>query len=392
MLLEYKKALTIMLENAKNYGVETVSFMDSLGFVLAEDIYSDVNMPPFDKSAMDGYACRKEDLKNTLQVLEVIGAGYEPVEVITENTCSKIMTGAKIPKGADTVIVVEAVEELEGNMIKYRLDNTKSNICYLAEDVKVGDKLIDKGTKIRSKHIPVLASVGKTDVDIYNIPKIAIISTGDELVEPDEKPNNTQIRNSNAYQLLAQIKELGFYAEYIGIAKDNMGSTAEILDDALDFADIIIVSGAVSVGDFDFVPTALLEKGFEFLFHGVATKPGKRTLFGVRSDNKVVIGVPGNPVSSFIQFQMLIKPFINKSMGNSIGFIEYKFELNEDFSRKNSKRLSFEPIAIINNKVEKIKYNGSANITALTKADGVMLFPKGVNEIKKGEFVDVRPI
>jgi len=391
MLLEYDVALKIMQESATTLGTEKICFTKSLNRVLAENIYSDINMPPFDKSAMDGYACRNEDLSNELEVIEIIGAGHEPTKVIGKNQCSKIMTGAKVPEGADTVIVIEAVQELSENKIKYRAKTSKSNICYLAEDVKVGDKLIDEGTKVEAKHIAVLASVGKTEVEVYTLPKIAVISTGDELVEPIRKPGASQIRNSNGYQLLAQVQELGIEAKYIGIAKDNMESTTDLISEALTFADLIIVSGAVSVGDFDFVPNVLADKGFEFLFHGVATKPGKRTLFGTNG-KQWAIGVPGNPVSSFIQFQMLIKPFINKLMGFHQNFDDLKLELGEDFKRKNSKRLSFEPVIISGNKIKRAKYNGSANITALVDANAVMLVPQGVNEIKKGELVYVRPI
>lgn len=391
MLLEYDVALKIMLESAKNLGTEKVCFTESLNKVLAENIYSDINMPPFDKSAMDGYACRHEDLDSELEVLEIIGAGYEPTKVVGKNQCSKIMTGAKVPEGADTVIVIEAVEELENNKIKYRLKKSKSNICYLSEDVKIGDKLINKGSKIEAKHIAVLASVGKTEIEVYRNPQIAIISTGDELVEPNRKPGSSQIRNSNGYQLLAQVNELGIDAKYIGIAKDNINDTTILIDEALSFADLIIVSGAVSVGDFDFVPTVLADKNFDFLFHGVATKPGKRTLFGTNG-KQWAIGVPGNPVSSFIQFEMLIKPFINKLIGHQQIFNDLKLELDENFKRKNSKRLSFEPAIIHGDKVKRVKYNGSANITALVDANAVMLVPIGINEIKKGETAYVRSI
>lgn len=392
MLLPYNEALQIMLENASSLQVEKVCFMDSINRVLSEDIFSDVDMPPFNKSAMDGYACRSEDLANELEVIEVIGAGHSPTKVVGKNQCSKIMTGAKVPEGANTVIVVEAVQELSNGKIKYRAKTSKSNICELGEDVKSGDLVISKGTKIKSKHIAVLASVGKVEVEVFRKPKVAVISTGDELVEPIMKPRGSQIRNSNAYQLKAQLKEMGVDAEYVGIALDNESSTREVVQKAIDFnADIIIASGAVSVGDFDFVPKIVKELGFEFLFHGVATKPGKRTLFG-KKDNQFFLGVPGNPVSSFIQFQMLLKPFINRLMGNSDNFKDLEFELDNDFKRKNAKRLSFEPVIIKENKVELANYNGSADITSLVYADGVMMVEKDVFEIKKGEKVYVRPI
>lgn len=391
MLLEYDKALKLMQKHTSSLGVEKINFTNSLNRVLSENIYSDIDMPPFDKSAMDGYACRKEDLANELEVLEIIGAGHEPKFSITKNQCSKIMTGAKIPQGADTVIVIEEVKEIGKGRVKYNLQKSKHNICYRGEDVKTKDLLIHKNTQIKAKHISVLSAVGKIEVEVYKKPKIAILSTGDELVEPQNKPKTSQIRNSNSYQLMAQVQELGIEAKYIGIAKDDKDDISRLIARAIDYADLIIVSGAVSVGDFDFVPQVLAENDFEFIFHGVSTKPGKHTLFGVNK-NQYVIGVPGNPVSSFVQFQMLIKPLIEMLMSCYNGFEELKVELKEDFKRKKAGRLSFEPVAIKNNKVERINYSGSANITALIHADALMLVPKGVEEIKKGQYVYVRSI
>jgi len=391
-MILFEEASEIIKNKARILGAESVSLDDSLGKVLGEDIRSDINMPPFNKSAMDGYACRKADLANELFVLEVISAGELPSMVVGENQCSKIMTGAVVPEGADTVIMVEFTKEVTPNTIRYLKDFSKENICYLAEDVQEGDVVLKEGTLIEPKHIPVLASVGAVDFKVYRMPMIAIISTGDELVEPQFIPNSSQIRNSNAYQLIAQTKKIGIEAKYIGIAKDTKESTRLMLQKAIQQADIIIISGAVSMGDFDFVPIVMKEEGVEIHFHGVETKPGKKIVFGTNKD-KWFFGVPGNPVSSFVQFEMLIKPLIYKIMGAECISPLYKLVMGEDFSRKKASRKSFEPIKITKEgRVERVDYNGSAHINALSYAQGMMIVDRGIFTIKKGEIVNVRPI
>jgi len=391
-MISFDKALNTMISTAKTLGTESCFYMDAIGQVLANDIFSDINMPPFDKSAMDGYACRQEDLAEELKVIEVIAAGQYPSKKVEKNTCSKIMTGAPVPEGADTVIMVEHTENTSGDTIVYTKDKSKSNICYLAEDVKKEDLVISKGTCIEPKHIPILASVGATNIEVFKSPKLAVVSTGDELVEPEVSPKPSQIRNSNAYQMLAQAKALGIEVEYIGIAKDTKESTEEMLLKAIDSADIIIMSGAVSMGDFDFVPIVLKDNNIDIHFHGVAVKPGKRTVFGT-NDNKWFIGVPGNPVSAFVQFEMLIKPLIQNIMGNSTKTISYRLPLAQSFKRKKAGRLAFEPV-IINEDgaVQFVEYHGSAHIHAITYAEALMIVEADKTELKKGEYVHVRPI
>lgn len=381
-----------MIKSARTLGTETINYQKSVGRVLAEDIKSDINMPPFDKSAMDGYACRQEDLANELEVIELIPAGVYPTKTVEKNQCSKIMTGAPVPKGADTVIMIEHTEETGENTIVYKKDSSKTNICYLAEDVKEEDIVLKKGTILMSKHIPVLAAVGATEFQCFKTPCLAIVSTGDELVEPEIKPEPSQIRNSNAYQMVAQAEAIGIQVEYIGIAKDTKESTRQMLQKSIQDADIIMMSGAVSMGDFDFVPIVLKESGIDIHFHGVETKPGKKTVFGTNS-NKWFIGVPGNPVSSFVQFEMLIKPMIYKIMGADFKQANYKIPMAHGFKRKNGRRKAFEPILINQaGEVEQVEYHGSAHINALSYAEGLMIINEGVTELKKGDLVDVRPI
>jgi molybdopterin molybdotransferase len=391
-MILFEEALNIVRQSATTLGIESAAFLDAVGCVLAEDIISDIDMPPFDKSAMDGYACRRQDMKNELTIIEMVQAGEFPTKAVGENECIKIMTGAPVPKGADTVIMVEYTRTLPGNKIRYLKEESKSNICKMAEDVRAGETLLKKGTLLQPRHIPVLASVGATVIRVYKRPKIAIISTGNELVEPPETPGPSQIRNSNAYQLLAQIRQLGLEAEYIGLAKDTRQDTLLLLDKTRSTADIVILTGAVSMGDYDFVPEVLKEKGVKILFHGIHAKPGKRTLFG-QGENQWFVGLPGNPVSSFVQFEMLVKPLIYKIMGTDYHPVVLKLPLSEDYYRKNAIRKAFQPVRLTEEgTVKQIEYHGSAHIHALSYADGLMIVEKDITSLKKGELVDVRPI
>ncbi len=391
-MIVFEEALKRMLNSGITLGTELCFYHHTVGRVLAKDVLSDINMPPFNRSAMDGYACRRADLEKELEVIEIIPAGVFPSKKVGEKQCAKIMTGAPVPKGADTVIMVEHCKEISESKIVYDGKKTKSNIALMAEDVKVGDVVLSKGTLIKPKHIAILASVGAVEVEVFKKPRVAVVSTGDELVEPSQIPLPSQIRNSNAYQMIAQTKELGIDAQYMGVAKDTKESTREMLLKAIEQADVIIMSGAVSMGDFDFVPIVLREHGIDILFHGVETKPGKKTVFGV-SEEKWFIGVPGNPVSSFVQFEMLVKPLIYNLMGAEYKTQLYRLPLAQDYKRKRAGRKAFEPIVITEDgSVKKTEYHGSAHIHALSYAQGLMIIEAHIVELKKGDLVDVRPI
>ena len=384
--------MRIVEQSAVSLGTETVGFQETLQRVLAEDVRSDGDMPPFDKSAMDGYACRREDVNHPLTVIEKVQAGDFPKKEIGPGECTKIMTGAPVPRGADTVIMVEHTKILPDGRVTYLKQASKANICYRAEDVRRGDTVLRKGTVIKPQHIPVLASVGATEVSVYKRPRLAVISTGNELVEPWEKPGASQIRNSNAWQLQAQAGQMGLPVQYLGLAKDTREETARLVDKAMQDADVVILTGAVSMGDYDFVPEVLQEKGVQILFHGIHAKPGKRTLFG-RTEKRWFVGLPGNPVSSFVQFEMLVKPLVYRIMGSQWQPDVLKLPLSEDFQRKNSSRKAFEPVVITeDSRVQKVDYHGSAHIHALSYASGLMVVERGISNLKKGELVDVRPI
>lgn len=393
-MIKFEEAYNIVLSSAQFLMEnERVNFIDSLGRILAENVSSDMNMPPFDKSAMDGYACRREDLKNELEIVEVLPAGKIPEKVIGPNQCAKIMTGGVVPTGADCVIMVEFTEEVGANSVLFLNDHTNDNICFFAEDIIAGELVLEKGICIKPQHIAVMASVGCTNPMVTKQPKVAIVSTGDELVEPDQFPGKSQIRNSNGYQLIAQVKRAGAIPNYVGIAEDSEEVTFATISKAVEENDIVLLTGGVSMGDFDFVPDIMSKVGIDILFRSIAVQPGKPTIFGAYQNRKFVFGLPGNPVSSYTQFELLVRPLILKLMGSNTLTVTTKLPMGAEFKRRKSVRKSFIPITISpEGKVYPIEYHGSAHIHSYVFADGVTSIEIGKEKLEIGELVDVRQI
>ena len=389
-MVTFEEALKIVIDSTKKLNKERVEFINCNGRVLAEDVRSDIDIPSFDKSAMDGYACRMQDLENELTVLEVIPAGKKPQKSIAANECSKIMTGSLVPEGADCVIMVEYTENTANNKIRFTKKETNKNIRYKGEDIKEGDIVLKEGTIIKPQHIAVFASVGCISPLCYKIPKIAVISTGDELVEPSQKPDESHIRNSNAYQLVAQINLIGAKANYYGICPDDEKNTFEIILKSMSENDIVILTGGVSEGDFDFVPDALKKANIDIKFDCIAVQPGRPTLFGIK-DSKYFFGLPGNPVSSFVQFELLVKPLVYKLMGDEQKNIFVKLPLAKEYYRKRAGRKSFIPV-FVNSEgmVFPVEYHGSAHIHSYIYSNGMMEIEENVNTISEGEKVNVR--
>ncbi len=389
-MILFEEALHIISLSATNLASEKTRLENSLGRVLAADIFSDMDMPPFDKSAVDGYACRRDDLEKELTVLETIPAGQVPTKVIGPGECSKLMTGGMLPKGADTVIMVEDVEITGPDTIRFKAERTASNYCKLAEDILRGEKVLGKGTLIRPQEIAVLASVGCADPEVYKQPRIGIISTGDELVEPSEVPGLSQIRNSNAWQLMAQAQSAYCKASYFGIARDTEAATLQIIQQASAESDIVIVTGGISAGDFDFVPSVIEQAGFDIKFRSLAVQPGKPVIFATR-DKKYLVALPGNPVSSFVQFELLVKYLIRMITGNTKQKIPIKLPMGADYKRRNISRKGFFPVYITNEgEAMPVEYHGSAHIHSYIQAQGIASIEIGINEIRKGTAIDVR--
>jgi molybdopterin molybdotransferase len=391
-MITFEAAFKIVMESVFETRTETIPFTDSSGRILDEDIKSDIDMPPFNRSAVDGYACHRIDINNELEVIEVISAGKKPLQIVGKNQCSKIMTGAIVPDGCDVVFMVEESGNFSNGKIRFSGTDLKLNISVKGEDVRTGDVVLKKGKLIQPQDVAVMASVGHTKVNVKKKPVVGIISTGDELINPSDFPAISQIRNSNAYQLDAQITRAGGTAIEYGIAPDNENITYEIIQKAIHECDIVIITGGVSMGDFDFVPGVLIRSGVKILFDRVNVQPGKPTTFGVHS-KAIVFGLPGNPVSSFIQFEMLVRPLINSMMGYTWIPREQKLPLAINYERKSSDRMGLIPVFINKDlEVVPVDFHGSAHVTALSYSDGVITMKPGIRSLIKGEVVNVRQI
>lgn len=390
-MARFEEAYNIVINKAEKLNSISVPLEEAINKALAEDVYADIDMPSFNRSAMDGYACRKEDLYGELEVIETVAAGQWPEKKISKGKCIKIMTGAPVPEGADTVIMVEYTIDSGKEKIRFTGKESNANIAYKGEDVKQGELLLDKGTLLKPRHIALMAAAGCSNPLVIRSPKVGVISTGSELVEPSDVPALSQVRNSNAWQLIAQVKQCGAEAVYFGIVKDDPEETEKVIVESMRECDVTILTGGVSMGDFDFVPGILKRNNVVFHFEKLDVKPGRPTIFGTYGE-KYVFGLPGNPVSAFVIFEMLVRPLLCKAMGKS-GEIKYlQLPLAKSFSRKKADRLWFVPVNIENNRVTLTEFHGSGHIHSLSKAEGIMIVPEGINQINTGENVNVRPI
>jgi molybdopterin molybdotransferase len=389
-MIRFEEALDIVAKSAQSLPVERVGLVESLGRVLSEDVFSDMDMPPFDKSAVDGYACRHADLGKELKVMEVIAAVKVPRFTLEEGECSKLMTGGMVPTGADTVIMVEDVLPVSTDTIRFSGSKTASNICYRAEDIRKGNKVLDKGTLIRAQDVAVLASVGEANPLVYVKIRIGVITTGDELVEPHEKPGLSQIRNSNAWQLIAQVQQAGGIPQYYGIAVDDEDKTLALIEKAAKENNVVVLTGGISVGDFDFVPAVLMKAGFDIKFRSLAVQPGKPSIFATRGST-YLFALPGNPVSSFVQFELLVRHLLNRMTGSVASEKTIQLPIGFDFKRKRTDRKAFVPIVLSpDGTIGPIEYHGSAHIQSYLFANGLISVQIGIDEIKKGTMLDVR--
>ncbi len=389
---KFDEILEIIKTLPPDFKTEEIALNEALNRVLRENIYADADMPPFHKSAMDGYACRLDDIENDLKILEVIQAGTIATKKVGKNQCSKIMTGAPVPAGCDCVFKIEDSVVLNETHVRCTNPGTQKNICFQGEDYKLGELLIKKGTIVNVSHMAVMAGVGKTKVNVSARPKISLIATGSELVEPDEKPQNGKIRNSNASQVISQLRNMNLGVNYIGLAKDDFDSLSQLFSQTMKESDIVFFTGGASVGDFDFIPEILNRQGFRVFWKNTGIKPGNPMTFS-QKENKYCFGLSGNPVSSLVQFEMIAKPVIYKLLGAEYQPLRIKAQTTFELQQKKTDRLILKPVVINRDGlIEEVPFNGSAHINALVYANALMEIQPEQTEIGKGELVYVRPL
>ncbi|OEJ13047.1 molybdopterin molybdenumtransferase MoeA [Brachyspira hampsonii] len=396
--LHPNEALELVLKNSEDYGNEKISVLDSYNRVLADDVYALNDDPPFSKSSMDGYAYKKEDEnKNSYVLIEdkIIYAGLCDKIEVKSGECVKIMTGAMLPENCDAVQRVEWIEEVKENsktVINFTKKEITSNVIKKGNNKKSGDKVLDK-KMLLPKDVAVLAGFGYSNIEVKNKINTAVISTGNEIANIGESLKEGQIYDANAPMLAARTSSLSCNTKFYGKVNDDEKEIKEILSKALDENDIVLISGGVSMGDFDYVHKELLELGVNQIFHGIAMKPGKPLFFG-KLGKKAVFALPGNTVSAFMTFEIMVKPYIFSCLGINFDTNYIKALITEDFKRKDAERLEYIPVRLFFDDtkllVKLIKYNNSSMISSFSEANGILKIDIGISDIVRGSIVDVR--
>jgi len=393
-LISFEKAQEKILKRMTVLSPIKKNILDSLDHVLAEDIYSDVNIPPFNNSAMDGFAVRSSDTKKAmkrhpprLRIIEDLPAGRMSKKEVKRGEAVRIMTGAPIPQGADCVVIVENTK-VEGDWVKIFESATKGNNIRLAgEDIRKGEKILRKGTLLRPQELGILASLGKKEVRVIRRPRVAIISTGDELVSIHQPLLPGKIRDSNRYTLYGQILKAGGEVVDLGIVSDEEKELIKNMKKASSQADVILTTGGVSVGDYDLVKRILAESG-RIYFWRVNMKPGKPLAFGLIK-GKPFFGLPGNPVSSMVVFDQFVRPSLLKMAGRKRLFRKKENARIQQRIKKKFGRREFVRGKLRFKDGKYLAYQagpqGSGILKSMSLADGLIVLPEEKNEIKKGE-------
>ena len=381
-MISIHEAIDSVLAAVRPLGEEEVPLLDALGRATAADVVSPASVPSFDNSAMDGYAVRGAELQSGRREFRVsvdIPAGRFVDDGVAEGEAAKIMTGAPMPPGVDTVVPVEVTEQHDDRLVVLDLVATGANVRRAAEDLAAGDVLFPRGSRLGPAEIGLLASVGCEIVTVARRPSAAILATGSELVPLGQPLSPGQIHNSNSFTAYGQVLAAGAEPVLLGIARDDLDETRRLLAQALE-RDVIITSGGVSVGEYDFVKQVQEELGVERRFWGVATKPGKPLAFGVRGDS-LVFGVPGNPVAAMVSFEMYIRPAILALQGRPDIYRPYVFAAAEEKVKRTRERTEARRCRLLHRGrgwgFSTTGPQGSGILRSMALADGLALVPAG---------------
>lgn len=394
--LSVVNAQQCILESVIKLDNETVRLEQSLGRVLAEDVRANRDLPPYDVSAMDGYALRSADLKNVpaaLSVIEDIKAGDMPAMTVQAGQCARIMTGAPVPQGADAVIRVEDTQAVPDGSVQINVAVKPGNDIRLrGEGMRNNDVVLKAGTEITPGVTGVLATVKCAQLQVYRRPRVAILSTGNELEDMDDPVDPNKIPNSNSYALMAQVQALGIEPDLLGIARDDPAELEEYLQRGLRF-DVLLVSGGTSVGVHDYVRPIIESLGVQMKFWRVAMKPGHPVAFGITAHTRF-FGLPGNPVSSMVCFEQFVAPALRRMMGHTRLFRRtIAARLTHDLKHQPG-RAEFVRVTLVKEQggyaATSTGAQGSGMLLSMAKADGLMVVPAESTGLAAGEQVTVQ--
>lgn len=394
-MIPIDEALRRIEKNLPAPAIESLDFRSAHGRVLAEGLTATGDIPPFNKSAVDGYAVRAADVRAVPAELRCVGesrAGSKWGTPLREGEAISIMTGAPVPDGADAVQMVEKTRRSADGSLVTILSGVRvgENVVLRGSEASTGKVILEPGRYLGPAEVAILAMFGHRQVRVFRRPSVALAATGDEVVEADQVPGPDQIRNSNAPSVSAQLKLLGLEAEYLGIVRDDRAEIRRVITEGLR-RDVLILTGGVSVGAYDFVKEILLEAGLEVIFSGVAVRPGKPTLFARRGD-RLVFGLPGNPISAFVSFELFVRPVLERICGFvSAGLFRIRGRMSSGAKHK-SERTSFIPARLSWNQegwaIEPLPWRGSSDIIGFSRANGLLILPQGTRAIAEGDWVE----
>lgn len=366
---------------------QKVALNNSLNQILAEDIVSPINMPPFRQSAMDGYAIKFSDQK-TYTLIDESKAGDSINVVLKEGETVRIFTGAMVPEGADTVVIQEHVERNAESITIQKHPKPNANVRPIGEQVSKGDLVLKKGQKLTEATIGFLAGLGLTDVTVYALPKVAILVTGNELQETGTPLESGKIYESNAIMLEMALKHIGITNIKVFKTKDTFQETKTTMTKALEFCDLLLVSGGISVGDYDFVKASLEANNVEEIFYKVWQKPGKPLWFG-KNENQFVFGLPGNPASALTSFYVYVRPLLKKMSGHQQTHLKrVRAKLTQDFKNRHGKGLYLKSNLRDDGTVEILHGQQSSMLHSFAVSNALVFIPADVETVEKGDWVE----
>ena len=395
-MIHYNEALEFVLKNTRSYGMEYVPLEEAKGRVLCEDIRADRDFPPFDRATKDGITLNYLAVENGRRAFEITGvlAAGTPASVLSDQeSCMEIMTGAVVPYDADTVVMYEHLE-VEGGIATLKSTPVKGqNIHYRGSDTRKGEIILKANSPVSGAVVGVLASVGVAEVPVKKLPRVAVISTGNELVEISKQPEPHQIRRSNTYSLHAALSQLGIKPMMLHL-QDDKDIIRQKLDYVIDQFDVVLLSGGVSKGKYDFLPEVLQEIGVEKSFHRVLQRPGKPFWFGSHPvKGTLVFSFPGNPVSTYANYHLYFKPWLQKSL--DLPNITRTVTLDQPITNTGpltlfmQVKLHWEEARL---KASLIKTNGSGDLISLARADGFIQIEPRTQGYSEGDVVPFHPI
>ncbi len=390
-MISFNEAQHLVLNQFRDYGSEQVDLVNSNGRYLAEDIHADRDFPPFNRATKDGIAINHDAVvtgRLSFEIKGVLPAGHPTIPFVEPEGCIEIMTGAVVPFETDTVIMYEDVIIKDDIASLKKIPVRGQNIHRRGSDHQKGDILLKKNSKITPAELGILATVGKSQILVHKLPRVAVISTGNELVDIDQQPLLHQIRRSNTYAVYGALEELGITPMLLHIA-DDIDLLRQKLSYVIDEMDVLILSGGVSKGKFDFLPKVLSELGVENIFHRVAQRPGKPFWFGSNAQAQTLIfSFPGNPVSTFFNFYLYFKPWLLKSNGVSIQnpqvMLAKTFKNNSDLTVFTGVETRITDGRVMAFPVEG---NGSGDLVNLSKIDGFVQLDPGQQTFSEGSLV-----